>query len=189
MPTKSQPIASSHRATALQTYMFLPTNGHCSEAHWHLAPSSSQADVMLRTNFFRCRCLHLYQVLSPGFRPSQSHSGPLWSGYLPWCPLNGEYLLARVSEPCWWYPDCSGTWLPYTFPHTVRDPSPSAPAKSVWSLGGFGPIHVFYTECLEKPKLSPPNSVMLSFCSRLSNWRVDNGLLGSQGLRIHGVQL
>lgn len=38
-------------------------------------------------------------------------------------------------------------------------------------------------------KLSPPNSVMLSFYSRLSNWRVDKGLLGSQGLHIHGVQL
>lgn len=63
-----------------------------------------------------------------------------------------------------------------------------APQERVSGLWVALSPYVFSTLSVWKSlKRSPPNSVMLSFCSRLSNWRVDKGLLGSQGLYIHGV--
>lgn len=60
--------------------------------------------------------------------------------------------------------------------------------KSVWSLGSFKPKVFSILGVWKSLQLSPPNSVMLSFFSRLSNWRVDKDLLGTQGIYSHWVQ-
>lgn len=102
---------------------FPPTNGYYSEADQHLALNSCQADVMLRTNYFRWCPFHPYPVPSPGCRLSQSHWGPSWSGCL-------SLVSFKPEGTCWpWSVSLDGGCSVMCHLLTIRDPSPSAPEK------------------------------------------------------------
>lgn len=85
----------------------------------------------------------------------------------------------------------SHVWLPCMFHQHSQSPFSQCPRKnSIWSLGGSKPTHsVPPTPCSRKSlQLSQLLSAMLSFSSRLGNWKADKGLLGTLCVYSHWVQ-